>query len=640
MGQRTLPLSLVFRTLLILGLGGLIFSFSECGGGMQTIGAPIAPAMVQGRVHGGQPAVAGASIQLYAVNTTTYGGPSTPLLGTPATTNQYGGFSFTNPTCPGGDPQIYLVSTGGHTGTPNNNPAITMMAAFGNCSDLQPTSFIDIDEVSTVAAVYALNPFMSTGGGQNIGASTTNAQGLINAFATATNLLADTSQGHGTSPGPNVPSGATVPSAVINTLAGIISNCINSDPTMSSECTNLFADTTSATITPSNTIDALLSIARYPGNNTAAIAGHLPLTPPFIPVETFSPGTGPPDWTMAITYTGGPLNSPQALAVDGSGNVWIANTAGSTAVEYSPIGELLGSYDPGSVLNFPWGIAIDTSGNAWLADTGNNDIVGLDPSGNQVGSALTGGGLNFDVAIAISGTNDLWALNDDGGPGHRGSLSLFTSGLPVSPAPFGFWDVELTVSTPSALAVDSSGNAWTTDYNEWSITKLDSMGNDIDDEDADDPLAIAMGAGGTVWIYDQDNQVTVYTVGDNTQIGAQIAGSPFSGGGLNASNHGGIAVDGAGNAWISNYNGNSLSEFGTSGALSPPFSAPNSTALGYGTAAGLSDPWGIAIDGSGNIWVANNAGGNNTVTEFVGLAAPAVTPLATAAANNTFGTLP
>jgi hypothetical protein len=46
----------------------------------------------------------------------------------------------------------------------------------------------------------------------------------------------------------------------------------------------------------------------------------------------------------------------------------------------------------------------------------------------------------------------------------------------------------------------------------------------------------------------------------------------------------------------------------------------------------------IAVDGSGNVWAANYLG--SSVTEFVGLAAPVVTPIAAGVANNTLGTRP
>jgi hypothetical protein len=45
---------------------------------------------------------------------------------------------------------------------------------------------------------------------------------------------------------------------------------------------------------------------------------------------------------------------------------------------------------------------------------------------------------------------------------------------------------------------------------------------------------------------------------------------------------------------------------------------------GY-TASGLNLPTSVAIDGSGDTWVANN--GSNTISEFIGVATPVVTPI-------------
>jgi hypothetical protein len=80
----------------------------------------------------------------------------------------------------------------------------------------------------------------------------------------------------------------------------------------------------------------------------------------------------------------------------------------------------------------------------------------------------------------------------------------------------------------------------------------------------------------------------------------------------------GIAIDGAGDSWISNQNPFLLTELAGSDAI---LSGPN----GY-TASGLNLPTSIAIDGSGDAWVANN--GANTVSEFIGAAIPVITPIA------------
>ena len=637
MRQRMLRSVLVVRIGLLAALGGLMFFFSACGGAMQSVGTPAATPSVQGRVHGGQPAVQAATVQLYAVNTTTYGGASQPLLSPPATTNQYGGFIFTNPTCPGGDPEIYIVATGGNAGTGSNNPNIAMMAAIGPCSTLTPTTFIDIDEVSTVAAVFALSPFMSTGEGANIGASASNATGLANAFDTATNLLADTSQGAGTSPGPNVPAGATVPSAKINTLADIISGCINSDPNTSTECADLFTATTSATITPSNTIDALLSIARYPANNVGGIFGHLPGTPPFTPVIT-----QPPDWTLAINYTGGNLSNPHAIAADGSGNIWVANTGNSNIVEYSPLGELMPASGFSTGINFPWGLAIDGSGNAWVANTGSNNIVGISGSGGSItGSPYTLGGLNSDGFIAIDNTGDLWASNQSGGPDFSGSVSEFTSGgTALSPDPDGFDGGGIQDGEPYwlAIAADGSGNAWVANYFD-GVTKLLANGTAAGGSPylvaglaSANPEGIAIGASGTVWVANGNASLSEL----NSTGGAISGGSGYTGGGLNSPF--GIAIDGLGNAWAANLGGNSISEFDSSGNPLSPDPAGYGSGSAASGGAGMNGPFGLTIDGSGNVWVTNYF--DVFVTEVVGIAAPTVTPLATAAANNSFGTLP
>ena len=85
-----------------------------------------------------------------------------------------GGFSITHDyNCPSATSQVYLVASGGNpclsAGT--NNTALALMAALGPCGQLNGSTFVDIDEVTTVASVYALAQFMTAGGGANLGAS-------------------------------------------------------------------------------------------------------------------------------------------------------------------------------------------------------------------------------------------------------------------------------------------------------------------------------------------------------------------------------------------------------------------------------------------------------------------------------------
>ena len=86
----------------------------------------------------------------------------------------------------------------------------------------------------------------------------------------------------------------------------------------------------------------------------------------------------------------------------------------------------------------------------------------------------------------------------------------------------------------------------------------------------------------------------------------------------------GIAIDGSGTVWIAGYEYSTAIELSNAGAVLSP-------GLGYGSppynsgGAVLEGPRGLAIDGSGSVWVASLA--NSTLTEFVGLATPVVTPI-------------
>jgi streptogramin lyase len=108
--------------------------------------------------------------------------------------------------------------------------------------------------------------------------------------------------------------------------------------------------------------------------------------------------------------------------------------------------------------------------------------------------------------------------------------------------------------------------------------------------------------------------------------GTALTSSLITAGGV--SNPLALAVDGVGQIWIANGNG-SVSVLNNSGSAVTP-------STGY-TGSGLATPGGIAIDGSGNVWVTNAS--NNSVTEIVGGAAP-VAPLATSLTNATTGARP
>jgi hypothetical protein len=254
----------------------------------------------QGSVHGGQQPVSGAAIQLYAVGTSGDGSAATPLLTSSAMSDANGNFSLSNYSCPTAASLVYILASGGNPGlTPGtNNTSLNMMTALGRCDSLG-SSFIVVNELTTVAAVSALSPFMTSPA--KVGSSSADASSLANAFMLASEFVNSSS---GLAPGSNVPAGLVVPTAKINTLADIVAICINSAGGIAgdgSSCGTLFALTTLAgNPPPADIITALLHVANDPPLNTAALFDLTVPTAPFQPQLTAAPA----DFSIRLTTAG------------------------------------------------------------------------------------------------------------------------------------------------------------------------------------------------------------------------------------------------------------------------------------------------------------------------------------------------
>lgn len=404
------------------------------------------PATYSGKVMGGQQPVGGITLQLYLTGTSGYGAAATPL-GASFTTTAYGNFNFPSYTCPGDSRQLFLVGTGGTPigGSPNANLALTV--GLGACTTTPP--FINMNELTTVATVYALSGFMT--GPTNIGAPSTNTLGLQNAFA-AINKVVNISTGAVS--GPALPAGATLPILEINALGNVLQNCVNSAGgsaadstdglTNGTPCGKLFYDTNTGTA-PTDTITAAMNIAQNPGLNVAKIDANQASSPAFSPY--LSVNSPPTDWTIAITYTGGGLSSPKAIANDANGNVWVTNPGGNSVTELNNAGAPLTSPDgfSGGGISNPQGIAIDTSGNAWVTNAGNNTIT-------EISSALTsplqitGNSLNTPEGIAIDGAGNIWVANNG-----SNTIGAFTNtGSPLTNQPYSGGGL----SSPTSIAIN------------------------------------------------------------------------------------------------------------------------------------------------------------------------------------------
>jgi hypothetical protein len=398
------------------------------------------------------------TVQLYAVGSSGYGSAATALFGTPLTTDSNGGFTFPSgycPAAPGNTVPVYLVGTGGDpvagnaaAGNSDVNPTLALMVALGPCNGLTPSTHIHMNELTTVAAVWALAPFMSgnTQSYLNIGTSSGNSTGLGLAFSAAQQIV---STNFGTIPG-TAPANATLPVSELNTLADVLEACLNSKggtATDGSPCGTLFGDAPSGTGYPTDTITAAMNIAQNPMRSVTALYNIASATPTFEP----DLGSAPNAWTVAIQYTGGGLNEPTAIAADQSGNVWVANSNGSSVSQFDNTGTPNPSFgSTGAALGSePAGIAIDLTGNAWV--TTSNTVVEVGSTGT-VGTTLSANGLNAPTGIAIDGGGLIWVVN--GGSGAN-SVSAFTgTGGVVSGSPF----TGAGISLPAGIAINGQAN--------------------------------------------------------------------------------------------------------------------------------------------------------------------------------------
>jgi len=594
--------TLVDATGSLAGLGALALLLTGCATNRASdavtpvrVPIPAASRAVSGSVYGGQQPVFGATIQLYAVATTSKGSAS-PLISATVTTAQDGTFTITGDYSCTGNPLVYIVATGGNPGG-GTNTALSLMAALGPCNNLTQSTFISINELTTVASVYALAPFMS--GYKNVGAASTNAAGIANAFQTVNSLV---NTATGTAPGLGLPSNGTVPTTELFTLADILSSCVNS----TGGCSSLFtAATPSGGSTPSDTIGAALNIATHPGNNVATLFNLTAANPPFPPTLTIAPN----DWTLAVKYSDPSLNSPYGLAIDAAGNVWVTNESGASVTKLSGIGTVLSGatgFTGGGLLG-PKGIAIDRSGNAWIANAGGSSVVKLSPAGSVLSGAggFTGGGIDAPVALALDSQTNVWVANFSGN-----SVTVLTStGSPFAASPLTDSGV---IAAPNGIAVDKSGYGWVSNSGANNFIFIqNSSGSFYYSQYTDNAIqgsaGVAVDPSGNKWVAASGiNAISVF--GGSTV-------SPVRSAGLKIPT--GIIADGVGNIWITNgVSAGSLAELNSSGILLSPV-----TGLGS-----LNTPVSVGIDPSGSAWTANL--GDNSVTEFVGIASPTTTPIA------------
>ena len=182
----------------------------------------------------------------------------------------------------------------------------------------------------------------------------------------------------------------------------------------------------------------------------------------------------------------GGLNSPSGLAVDSSGNLYVADTGNNRMLRYpSPLSQPNGAATPNMVIgqtslrgnrrmrealgatslgsrtgsNFRAGIALDSAGNLWVADSANNRVLRFPASAlkagqNNPGADLVLGQPDFVTRTAGSVRNSKTTLTAPQGIGFDASgrllvtdaasrVVVYPAGISSSAVALRIWDIDI-----------------------------------------------------------------------------------------------------------------------------------------------------------------------------------------------------
>ena len=120
------------RLVVFAAAAGAALVLSGCGTSTAPFGKSITTPEVRGIVLGGQQPVAFINLQLYTVGTSGYGSAASPL-GAAFQTTASGNFNYPAYTCPGSNPETFLLGTGGTPISGSPNPNLALMIGLGPC---------------------------------------------------------------------------------------------------------------------------------------------------------------------------------------------------------------------------------------------------------------------------------------------------------------------------------------------------------------------------------------------------------------------------------------------------------------------------------------------------------------------------
>jgi sugar lactone lactonase YvrE len=605
----------------------------------------------------GQEPLGSVAVALY--RTSSSGGGHPVLLGR-SQTRANGSFGIAYRTTRGSNAVLYLIAGTGS--------AVRLASVLGRAP--VPRAVV-VNERTTVATGFAMAQFIA---GREMGGK---APGPQNAAGMAGNLV-NVRTGGVSSVLAHSPNGRQTSTwRTFNSLANMLSGCVRTG-----RCAELFRLAKPPRgRAPQGTLAAVANIARNPWQNVEKLfalsrSGPTPYRP------ALASSRRPDAWTLALRFVGDgtTMSGPGNMAIDADGNVWVTTNyvyarrrtkpvcGSKLLVKFTPTGRYVkGSpYTGGGLNGAGFGITLDPRGNIWVGNFGfaapdctqlppRNSVSEFAPSGRALSPDATdsaggsGGGFVNGPISSPQGTvsdrqGNIWIANCG-----SDNVTRYANGDPTAFRTFG----NLGVLHPFDIAFNGRGQAFVTSVGNNRVAMLNADGtptsrSPISQGGLNKPLGIAADSRGDMWVANSGlidipcptPIISTDSIGGSLTLlgpdGVPKSGQALKGGGLTVP--WGVAVDGNDNVWVANFAGKRLSQFcGVKVARCPPGVRTGqaiSPRTGYGF-DGLVRNTGVQIDPSGNVWVANNwktvpiqaNPGGYEMVVYVGLAGPLRTPL-------------
>ncbi len=260
------------------------------------------------------------------------------------------------------------------------------------------------------------------------------------------------------------------------------------------------------------------------------------------PQVSFLPGS-------QITLGGG-FGIPMGVAVDGSGNAFVADYR-NNAVKEIPYGCVTTSCVKtlGNGFYQPSGVALDASGNVYVADSGNSAVKEILASGGYSTINTLGGGFYQPTGVALDASGNVFVADQ------------FSVYHPVTEIPSGCTSASCVVTLGSAplsfnrvigIAVDGTDNVYVADFNNNAVKEmLASTGYTTVNTLAtgfsfNGPQGVALDQNGNVYVADCNNNMVeeILAAGGYTTVNTLASGLYAPGG---------VVVDGSGNVYFADY---------------------------------------------------------------------------------------